>query len=289
MAISIPDDGNSYSARTWWIVRLLFGVFWFVHVPYTLFTVSGQPVPAGLANFVDLTILTNTTVAIAITALSAIILWLYVRGTSLLGVTLGMFVIGVLTQTLLDSQGAFHRNEILSLIPLGQFLAYAISKVFKADDTVVCNRAISFSKQMIVATYFIAGITKLQISGVYWVIDSPNAVLQFAKSFYQLYYSIDAAFVPSFVNSITSFWSSFPNLLRLMMLGGLLLEVLSPLALYNKRTGKWFGWLMLAFHIGIFFIMAVLFLHFLFVLILFFILPSYIDAKDKNRRVAISS
>lgn len=264
-----------FTARSWRLFRWGYGLIWLICVGLILTMEPGQPVPTGIANYIDLSFMARLPIAVGIMVLAVIILVLYIQEKAMRFVTLGMMVLALLSQTLFDSQGAFGRNEILSLVAMGQFFAYWgypwLQKHFPQHQA--SDWAVIFARQGMVGAYLLAGVTKLEVSGLAWISDSTNAIVQIAKSFYQVYYTIDAPYMLDFVKDYTSFWLDHPLLLIALMTGGLFLELFSPLALLSNRSARWFGVAMLLFHLGILFVMGVLFIHYLILLVVVFIIP----------------
>lgn len=266
-------NGN-WSAREWRLIRWVIALAWLPWIVITCFSYTGQPVETGIARYVYLAFLTWPGINVAVCLLAALAGWFYVRGKRPIAATGTMLLIGVLVFTLHDSQGAFQRNEVVNLVLLGQFVAHigVWWKQRKGEQTPLANlrnHLVFNSQQMLLATYFISAITKLNTAGLNWIIDSPNISLQVYKANMSLFYSVEWEFLRS--NGL--FWSdaiaAHPLITQLVFGGSLALELFCVVALLNRPIARVVGWMLLGMHLGIFLLFGVMFFPFLaFVIVL---------------------
>lgn len=262
----------AWSAREWKWIRIVFVLVWWPWIPFVLFSYSDQPVPTGLAQFANLSWLTLPGVNVLVTVLSALACWYYLRGKRMLLATGTMLGMGVLVYTLHDSQGAFMRNEVLNLILLGQVVAL-IQAHFRENisESDLRNSIIFNSQQMLVATYFISGLTKVFTAGFGWIVDSPNISLQIYKAWMSLYYSVEWPFLQDLGVYFSDLIASYPLITQFVFAGALMLELFCWLALLNRRLARWIGWMLFAMHMGIFVLLGVLFIPYMAVVVIFLI------------------
>lgn len=262
----------SRTAREWKWMRIVFVLVWWPWIPIALFSYSDQPVPTGLAQWVDLSWLTWPGVNVFVTALTALACWYYLQGKRMLLATGTMLGLGVLVFTLHDSQGAFQRNEVLHLILLGQLVALVQAEFRKnLSDAELRNQLIFNSQQMLLAVYFISGISKLSTAGLGWITDSPNISLQIYKAWMSLYYSVEWPVFQDLGVFFSDLVAGHPVITQFVFAGALLLELFCGLALLNRRLARWIGWMLLAMHLGIFVLLGVLFVPYMAVVVIFLI------------------
>jgi hypothetical protein len=263
---------GSWTAREWKVIRLIFVLVWFPWIPITVFSYADQPVPTGLARFVDLSWLGWPGINVFVTGITAAACWFYLRGKRMFWATGTMLVLGVLVFTLHDSQGAFMRNEVLNLILLGQ-MAALIQQKWKPikSEGELRNRLIFNSQQMLLATYFISGISKVVTSGLGWVTDSPNISQQIYKAQMSLYYSVEWPFLQDLGVFFSELVAAHPLITQVVFAGTLLLELVCGVALLNRRIARWIGWMLVAMHAGIFVLLGVLFIPYVAVVVIFLI------------------
>ena len=186
---------QTYSFSEWKIMRVLFSLFWFERIGFILYSYSSIPVPRGWAQFIDLSFLTTVPGKVIIIIASLVCVVMYIRNIKMLLVTGIMFLIGVCVHTYQDSQALDMYNEVINLLILGHFIAFAQEAVLarnkgfgKAlDRDEVKNLVIHYSKQAIIACYLVAAISKLTDAGLSWVVDAPNLSVVIYKSHMHAY------------------------------------------------------------------------------------------------------
>jgi hypothetical protein len=101
-----------------------------------------------------------------------------------------------------------------------------------------------------VLTYFVAGVTKLRVSGLAWLGGDPLAL-------WLRWDALRKIQLGSFASPLAPFVAAHPMLLRLLALYTLMVELGAPLSLVSRRTT--YAWVALAwcFHVGILATMAI--------------------------------
>lgn len=264
---------STWTAGEWRRIRWGIALTYLPWIAWVVLSYSSQPVPTGIAKWIDLSFLTIPGINALVFGAAALCCWWYVRGERLLYATGGMLGIGILVFTLHDSQGAFQRNEVLNLVLLGQVVAhlqahYQERRGNKESAETSRSRIIFYSQQMLLATYFISGITKLGTSGLNWVVDSPNISLQIYKAQMALYHSLDWPFLQDLALTFSDLAADYPLAVQFIFGGALALEVFCFIGLINRRLGRWVGWLILLMHLGVFLLLGVFFFPF-FLLVIF--------------------
>lgn len=270
------------------IVRLLFAVLVYHTIPARI-GLSAQPAPVGLAHLFDLTFLSEAGVMPTIKLLSIPVLIIYVLGFIPVTTLTLMLLATALPGTLDNSQGATqHSLQVISLVTLAQ-LIYHIAATTKLIDHDRLKRArwgIFMGQQAIVAAYTVTALTKLGRSGVGWIINSKNFPIQMTKNIQMQYYNTLEA------ETVTGFWArtstwvqqillDSPNLCRLLMSGGLFLELFAVLALCGRRIGAAYGAALITFHVLVRTMTGLNFRFHMAAIFIFLILPLLISLASK--------
>ena len=180
-------------------MRLLFGLMVF-RAQRELFAAQAITVPNGLARLVHLdflradSVITLCEIALPIALAIYILRW----GTGIALVFLALISAGY--GSINNSQGAIgHTYQIVSLVLLVQMAAQfcerwknrARSMTYAAlsQKNFGEHRLISWSQQMIVATYVVSGLAKIIKTHGMWFTTSPAIALQIVKSTDQLFYN----------------------------------------------------------------------------------------------------
>ncbi len=217
-----------------------------------------QPLPNGLAHFVNLTFLGDPAIFATFRHLAPVALVLFALGVVPL-LSLG-FMAALLTGVgaLENSQGAIgHHLQILCLVAIAQWLAYAvelkqcglrIAKCGLLPPIDVHRRATQAAKLMLAAGYVTSGLTKLIASDGQWVAQLPNISLQLVKSHANVFYDTLVP-EPAWSAALPRLIAEHPNLTRLAFTPGLLLELGAFLALTGRRASLGVGLALLAMHV----------------------------------------
>lgn len=245
-------------------MRLCFAgvVWWSLPHPGSMVVMDSQPYPTGLANYIDLTFFADPQVYQ---------ICYYLLCGALLSYSLGLLLplalpaaacihIGMIT--LHNSQGATHHSfQLVSLILLAQWVVCWIPWVrrlfgrppLKLPEGLKWRDYMAwYSLQVIAAAYVIAGVIKLINTDGRWIIDSPNLAVQMMKTNAQNYYNwlqTDAVYEQR--ATVAQFMIDNPNVTRLFLGTGLLIELLAFLLLVNRMWALVMGIFILALHWGI--------------------------------------
>ncbi len=222
---------------------------------------DAQPLPNGLAHWVDFTFISNPDLQKPLWIVSLVCLASYVAGRGLVLSLPILACIGIAARTLENSQGAIsHKYQIVSLILLVQaviVVAGASRRIFAGKPAPppgrrpidrLNDRLIRYSQIAIVAVYVISGCTKLIASEGEWIANSPYIGLYLVKTDRQNYYNkLDAENFGGEV-PVAEQMLAHRNLSRIFMGAGLFLELFAFLALYNRFTALGIGVALVIFH-----------------------------------------
>lgn len=242
----------------WEIGMMRAGLAWLVWraAPNALATM-GQPKPHGIAQFMDVTFISQPCVYDPLHWMFLVALVGYVLGLAV-GLCLGyVLAFVVLISTLGLSQGFVgHAGQMEGLVLLAQFAAVVWAFLSSRrrggsradlrdyrDHLMMC-----WSRQAIVGTYVVAGLTKLINSNGEWLACSGNFVLSVLKSQSESYYSsghhANAASM-AFLSAL----NQWPFLASVFLAGGLLLELGAFLGAWSRPLGLVIGLMLIAFHV----------------------------------------
>lgn len=108
-----------------------------------------------------------------------------------------------------------------------------------------------YSQLAIAGCYVIAGVTKMLASGPMWIVKSPLIAVQIHKSFDQKYYEyLDPKWLEE-GHHYADFAVRNPNLTRLILGGGLVLELAAFLVLAGRRWAALLGISLIVMHLAI--------------------------------------
>ena len=229
--------------------------------------------PVGFGKLIDLTFLSNHTVGVVLHWVSLAALLGYAFGGIALPVsTLVVFIIHCAVFTLNNSKGATHHGyQILSITLLAQVCVLwapmiirpfpKIRRYFPAHAPGLHQRDlfVYYSQVAIAGCYVIAGLSKVLRSHVKWIIESPDVAVQIVKSHSQKYYEYLQPQWSDMGMTYASWITAHPWLTRIMLTGGLVLELFAFLLLINRAWAALIGISLIAMHLIIGELMA---LHF---------------------------
>ena len=277
------------------LVRLLFAGLVYVTIPNAM-GLTGQPYPVGLARLFDLTFLSQPGVMLTIKLFTIPALIIYTLGFIPIVTLSWMLLATVLPGTLDNSQGATqHSLQIVSLITLAQLIYHvaAATKFLVHSKLQHARWGVFMGQQAIVAAYTVTALSKLGRSGFAWVADSKNFPIQMTKNIRMQYYNTLEA------ETVVGFWAKSsawveqvlvdsPNLCRLLMSGGLFLELFAIIALCGRRLGAAYGSLLILFHVLVRTMTGLNFRYHIAALFIFLVLPLLLSLLNGSRSAAYS-
>jgi hypothetical protein len=238
------------------LVRAMFALVIYERFPHAD-RLIGQPHPNGLAHVVDFTFLNAPGISEVLQFGFLLALVLYAAGYAIPWAIAYLLFTTVSVGTLLNSQGAIgHGHQIIPLVLLGQLIAYGYCAWFELrrrppplpPDLNVHDLSIHFAQQMIVSVYVVAGLTKLIRSKGSWILDLPNIAVEIVKTHAQSYHNALSPELLESGNQIAGLILEHPNWTRLLLSGGLALELFAILALGGRRLAFCVGVLLIAMH-----------------------------------------
>ena len=246
-----------YARWEWFTMRTLFALLCIYPSAPIFLGLQTQVAPNGIAQFVDLTFLSTPTAHEVLSWAFPILLGLYVIGIFPFAVTAGLFAIHVAICTLINSQGHInHTGQVVGYVLLGQLLFHCYrwircitGKESAKESAAHLHRDLIYGTQQgLVAAYVIAGLSKLIKSGWDWVASIPNMVLQLEKNYGMDYHDTLQEATVEGTEFATQLINNYPTVAKIILGGGLLLELFAFLALWNRTFMALFGIALISMH-----------------------------------------
>jgi hypothetical protein len=250
----------SYGAVELVIMRACFAWLAFTNVKWATSPYTSQNHPNGLAHYFDLTWLGQhppgqLTKGLVTAALIAYIIgWLPALGL------LPLAFFATLIGTLINSQGAInHSWQMVTMMLLAQLIVYAWPrnsagkldwKPLLKPDLQRHRMAAHSALVVIAASYVVCGLVKVMASKGTWIAKAPNLSVQLIKTHYNHFYDT-LNMPPMWLQSVTDFLQSNPNIARIVFGGGLLIELLGFVILISRRWSFIGGVAIIALHLSI--------------------------------------
>lgn len=232
---------------------------------------DSQPIPNGLGRWIDFSFMADPNLQTALWILSLCCLVSYILGRGLLFSLPILTFITIAARTLENSQGFVnHKYTIVAQILLVQSVVviwFAARRHFAGErgdrstpgDRSLHDYLIRYTQMVIVAVYVISGCTKLIASDGEWIAKSPYIGLYLVKTDRQNYYNkLDAENFGGDV-PVAAKMLEHPNISRVFMGAGLLLELFAFVALCNRFTALGIGVALVVFHQAVLHFMALTF------------------------------
>ncbi|MGI9244337.1 MAG: hypothetical protein ACR2RV_26295, partial [Verrucomicrobiales bacterium] len=262
------------------IMRSLFACVVYMTLPSQGQIYDTQTVPNGIANFVDLTFLANEGVYPALKIALSIALVIYASGFMLPLVLPFILVSQVMVRTLFNSQGWVHHGvQMVSLALLAQtivVLTFAIYPLVKGkpfpftEGRTIGSYFLFYTQMAIVSIYVVSVVSKVDRSDGQWFAKSHYIGLHVVKAERDRYYGKLQAPEPGDVPA-ARLMLAHPNLTRLFLGAGVLLEFFAFAALYGRGAAALIALALIGFHRSIAALMSIYF-HFNEMLLVIFLI-----------------
>jgi len=225
---------------------------------------SAQPIPAGVAQLVDVSWMGNAALANWIYAAFALALLGYLIDRAMLAALTVLAALWIGAGALASSQGSLaHDTQLVGLVLLAQWIAYArgawASWRRGVPRRAAHELAVDYTQQVVVATYLLAGLMKLVLSRGAWIAMAPNVATDIVKVHGQRAAdALDASLIAR-GDRLAAFALTHTTAIRLMMGGAWLLELSSPVALLGRIPAMLYGGALIGMHRGIEYLMMIRF------------------------------
>lgn len=223
---------------------------------------DAQEKPNGLAHLVDLTFFSNQRFINALPWIVLPCLLLYISGIGLPVALPILLIVQIGARTLYNSQGYIHHGfqmvSLVLMVQTGVVLwhsfknwreAFGLRRAKAAPGSYTFwDSLVRYSQYMIIGSYVIAGVIKPIKSDGEWFKNSHLIGIQLVKTDRQNYYSDLSADFGKDPVPYASEMFEHPNLTRLFLAFGVLLEIFAFLALYSRLTALIMGLMFIMFH-----------------------------------------
>lgn len=256
-------------------MRLLFALVVWINLPHGILE-TNTPHPNGLARWIDFSWLgvEDLYPTLRLIAIPALLLYVWGRPLPMLLALGYLCFLHISCYTLYNSQGSIgHSYQIVGLVLLGQLLYCLYFLLKKKDQSSSSSWGAGWlyiTKLIIVGTYVVSGITKLENSGGRWIQKSPYIGIDMIKTDRQNYYCyLDPKFggeVPLAQSMLSN-----PTLTSSILAIGLGLELFAFLALHGRWASLLVGLGLVGMHRGIDHFMGLKFLENEWLLLIFLV------------------
>ena len=256
------------------IMRIFFAIVVYKSMPTPGQIFDNQPVPNGIAHLIDLTFLARPGVYPAMKVVLVVALTVYATGFLLPLALPLMLAIHVMARTLYNSQGWIHHGfQMVSLVILAQtivVLTFAIYRLVKkrpypfTEGRSLGSYFLFYSQMAVVSIYVVSVVSKIDRSDGHWFAKSHYVGLHVVKAERDRYYAKLQDPAPGTEPAPKAIQTArtalaHPNLTRIVLGAGVLLELLAFVALYSRGAALLIALGMIGFHRSIASLMSIYF------------------------------
>lgn len=229
--------------------------------------------PVGICKIYSFDILFTPNGKIVINAILIIAMLFYILEKKMVWSTLVLSIISIIVISYHESNGIFNRATVMSGIWIAQFIAYLRFHYSSKFD--IAKYRIQYPIQIIAAIYTLAGISKIEASGVFWFWNSELFSLQIFKNFFCSFADSGNLLFLQKANDFVAFFQNYSILGKSLLGISLFLELFCVIALKNKKLQILWGLGLLSMHLGIAFFMDIGISTVAFPMVIFFLNPFY--------------
>lgn len=245
-----------YSKEGWFFIKLLIGVRWLLELGYNLLHATTIIEPIGLCKILPCGILSNSIVLgiVLVVSFASVVIYIFYKKYAIPSIVT-LLVLSLFMISFHESTGVFIRASLFSMIWVGQLAAYIFHKNNIEDLKKFRHQYVI---QLICATYFLAALTKLSDAGWTWPQQgSDYFAISSLKGYLYDYFDTGNTTLLNEGYNLAYLLLEYKQLVYWLMLGALLLEFTSPLAVLDKRLTFFYGIMFLLLHIGIKYTMSI--------------------------------
>lgn len=258
----------------WFCLKASFLFFWISNMGIMLYDVSVNcTLHVGICKWIDFSWLFTPVGKWIWLGVISILSLLYLAEKSMVRVTFLMTLCSILITSYHESNGIQHHATIFSCILGVQFIAY-LQKILNPTADLSANR-VQYSLQIIAAMYVLAGISKLNVSGLEWIHSGRYFAIQVVKNFSFIYFADGKIETLNEGFRISNELLANQEWISLFLGLTLVLELGCMLALLWPGLRMWYGLALTGMHLGIKWIMAIPFGVIAPPMIIYFINPLY--------------
>lgn len=266
-------DANSAEVA-WFFIKLSLLFFFLSNMFIMMADVSSAcPFPVGICRLYSFSILFTLAGKAILSFLLVVFCLFYLFERKMLYATFGLFLLSVIIISYHESNGIFHHATIFSPIFAAQFFAYWQKQQKLSFD--LSHSRVQYSIQMIAATYTLAGISKINASGLDWINSGETFALQVVKNYSFIYFAHGTKESLEHGYHIASLMLEHKYLIRFFLATSLLLELFCFASLISLGVRRWYAVGLLLMHTGIWLLMAIPFGVVAVPMVIFFLNPLF--------------
>ena len=223
---------------------------------------DSTPIPHGIANWIDVSFMSDPRLQVPLWIISVIALISYIAGRGLIVSLPVLTLMMIFACSLKNSQGfVYHGHALVGLILLTQMVVFFVHTIgarmrkrsspsgVSGSRFELHDYLIRYAQVAIVAGYIVAGVSKIVISEGEWVQNSHYIGVYIAKTYRQNYHQdLDAERYGQERVPYASTMLNHPNLARLLMTCGLALELFCFVGLWRRSWLALVGLAIIIFH-----------------------------------------
>lgn len=266
----------------WLTVKISLAICLCLYLGCCLFSYKSQPFPVGVCKFIDCASLTSTFALPFVTTIVLIASVLYVLEIYMIANTITLTIISVLLLSLEESNGMTVENGVLSMAFFAQCLAYLFHRI--SPESALSKNRLNYILQVVVAVYVLAGLSKLQTSGLNWFLnDAPKFALEIKRVLFAKYATEGNPYFLQKGNAVTTWLFNNLYFLRTILFSTLLIELLAFVMLFSRKISFFYAFVLLAMHLGIYLTMNITFPTIMLPMIIVTINPLYWSVLFANK------
>jgi hypothetical protein len=266
------DFNNSPVA--WICIKISFIFYWVANMIIMTNSVSNMcPFPTGFCKVWCFSFLFSTVGKWGIWIMLILFSWAYIAEKKMWLTTLCLFFLSSIIISHHESNGMFHHATIFS--PIFAVQCFAYYRYTKDSTFQIANNRLQYSLQMIVASYMLAGISKISSSGLDWIDASGAFALEIVKNHSFDYYATGNKIVLEQGYNIAEIILTLPWLIKIGLFVSLMLELFSFIALISSKYRVAYAFGLFFMHAGIKVVMGIPFGVIAPIMLIFFLNPLY--------------
>ena len=244
-----------YTIKEWRLIKFFTVLFWLLSMWKITTEYDSQPFPEGICHLVNCAFFALKPVNVIVLSLAVIASLAYVFDKFKIIALSYIVLCSLILLSLERSNGILDRQELWSMIFIAQLAAtlrYHFSEnYFTSNNISLANICMFYSIQMVAAAYTVAGITKLQESGIHFITDAPNLIFQLKRMEYQVEIDFGWNFFSEYYYYVEHYLLRNKWLTAIAFSIALAIELLAIISCLGKKYAYWYGWLLILLHIGI--------------------------------------
>lgn len=284
--MNIKGEKYNQEEIAWVCIKVTLLIFWMSNMFIMLADLS--PIcflPIGVCKLFCFSALFTSLGKLILSGAIVLFSLLYLLEKQMFFVTFVQFLISTIIISHHESNGMFHHATIFSPLFAAQSLAYW--QYHRNKDFAIAHYRTQYSIQMISASYTLAGISKINASGLEWINSGNFFALQIVKNYSFIYFATGIKNTITDGYRIANYLQHHTYLIKIFLSISLFLELFCFLALISKSTRIAFGIGLLFMHTGIWLIMGIPFGVIAPVMLILFLNPLHLFYQLSIRFISI--